>query len=364
MARYSIIAGSVAARIFDRGKSATSNLIPDWARLRHAQRSWSVLWACVLSSLAHPPQSPAGEPITVRVRISDHIDHEKIPEYLRPEVPNLLLELRKKTEQALESVQRVSILSNSRVLASHHLEISLLKTEKLYRNIYFFSRTGQQVFGRAPRGALLPSRSEKLSMPVLSQLIECQLTDRSSDRLIWSELLDTTAFIAHNPEIFLLNPYNYPGMNPPELLERYMADFTRLRHHNAAAERMLTLGDRWYVSSPGADMRKMADLIYALPRRVLPSVDRHLPVRGIVTHIETDTLLHSSKIIYINEGAVSGLRPKLKLKAFRSGIHLGDLEVVWCDSFSAALRIRKLRNQSKIGFGEILAGDLVISNKR
>ena len=354
----------MAAREFYREKRATSRSIPKWARLRQVLRTWPVLWIWALSPLTHPLQSIAGENITVHVRISDRIDYEKIPEYLRPEVPNLLLELRKKTEQALESIQRVSILSNSRALASHYLEISVLKTEKLYRNIYFFSRTGQQVFGRAPRGALLPSRSEKLSMPVLSQLIECQLSDKSSGRLIWSELLDTTAFIAHNPEIFLLNPYNYPGMNPPELLERYMADFTRLRHHNTAAERMLTLGDRWYVSSPGADMRKMVDLTFALPRRVLPSVDRHLPVRGIVTHIETDTLLHRSKIIYINEGAVSGLRPKLKLKAFRSGIHLGDLEVVWCDSFSAALRIRKLRNQSKIGFGEILAGDLVVSNKR
>ena len=316
------------------------------------------------------------ERLTITLAYSNEVDSTRVwPHMSDTQRENILL-MHALTHSELRSLGMYKITSgkvelNSRGVTDFPPDLNtdfvahfiVRSFHKIYRN--------RTIYLRDPGYAPLTQRQEEAiprqikSLPALTTSIEVRLIDGHSKKTIWSERRDTTIFLPHR-ERFVLNPDKYPGYTDPKFIKEFTAPILRQRFKNPSALRMLTVADRWYLSSPQDDISYAKTLAHSSVSKTIPRILAQLPLDGIIISTEPyDEQIKNHFVI--NLGVNHGIRKGLRLDVYRENRRLekiGQIEIVSTSPETSVAREHKIDRNARRNGLQPAVGDFVVSYKR
>lgn len=307
--------------------------------------------------------------------ITDAVLISALPAHLQARHSQLVADLRGRMRVLLSQLGRFQVFNWDATLEENRytyhgvegvdfvLQVLLHRADKIVRNqvIYAYEGVGLPPIYGAHEGGL---DYEIVSLPAISDRLEIRLVEPHKGKVFWSTQRDSTVIVPYNNRLYILNPRKYPGLNPPVMLQNYLADVMRLRQDNRAIDRLLDVADRWFVSKPAGDIEVAQALLGDLVQSFGAEIDGNLPLEGEITELlPSDRKLQ----VRIDIGARQGLVPALRLEVWRplpAAQKVGELELVQVDSTTSIAVLKNLDKQIRKR-GEGLAPlDRVISPKR
>ncbi len=317
-----------------------------------------------------------GQPETyaVGVIVEDQLLPEQLPPHLLRVHPIIIDDLTRHVRALLDATGRCKVFNlqetRARGMARNALDfvlvVTLHKSGKSYRNRVFYFREGDLF-----RAVVQPQVEQDFPYEVVSEpsavvQLGMELSD-SGDRVIWSSIIDSTAIVPYDKQVFLYNTDRYPGVTHPDLLHRYHSGLTRLRLGNPQADRMLDVSDRWFVSRTRDDLETIRSLLKSAVASSFGELDGHLPLAGKILEIEPTNERGKPKLT-LDIGFRHGAIPKMRLKVTRSRVgetkKVGEIEVTECDSLFSTAKSRKIEKWLRKRGAGFEVGDRVFSKKR
>lgn len=309
------------------------------------------------------------------VAVSDAVDHRALPPHLLERQGEIQFELGRQVRELLDGLGRFEsspweALAEGRRFSfsgpgsvDFVVHLTLHRLGKIYRNDSLMRLASYSA--DASGTGEPPGPYEIIAQPAIVGRLEIELVDPDNGKVIWSTLRDSTAIVPHDPHLFVYNPTRFPRFTHPALIRAYLADILRLQAGNYALQRSMANAERWFVSTPGADVATAGGLLSGLVASSRARIDANLPLEGRIDSLLPDEGGESR--VLLNIGARDGVSPKLRLDLWRplpSERKVGQVEVVTVDAGTAVARVRKVdRKLRQRGEGPA-TGDRAISRKR
>lgn len=335
----------------------------------------ALLWLCLLPSGAFA-QNIA--PFRVALAFSDLSDTERQWDHLRNFNDSALPIIHQAVAANCAAIDRCTFVLSAAKLdargrsvfteevdADYALHFIIRRIDKLFRNRTIY-QSGYDVDRNQVGYRSTDSQTREIvALPALSSAMEVRLIHLSRNKVIWSTLQDSTVLLA-NHNRFVYNAEKYPGFTPPEIIRDYIAPILRQRQRRPASLRMLSVADRWFLSTPADDVAETEALLQGMVDNLIPAVDAQLPLYGTIVSLAGADEKKRQRF-QLDIGSQQGLVKKLRLDVFRdqdATKKIGQVEIVTVDSSSSIARLHKLERSVRKR-GETLAiGDLVFSRKR
>ena len=317
-----------------------------------------------------------GQPETyaVGVIVEDQLLPEQLPPHLLRVHPIMIDDLTRHVRALLDATGRCKVFNlqetRARGMERNALDfvlvVTLHKSGKSYRNRVFYFGQGDLFQAVVQPQVEQDFPYEVVSEPSAVVQLGMELND-SEDRVIWSSIIDSTAIVPYDKQVFLYNTDRYPGVTHPDLLHRYHSGLTRLRMGNPQADRMLDVSDRWFVSGTRDDLETIRSLLKGAVASSFGELDGHLPLAGKILEIEPAKERGKPKLT-LDLGFAHGAVPKMRLKVTRSREgerkKVGEIEITGLDSLFSTAKSRKIEKWLRKRGGSFEVGDRVFSKKR
>ena len=335
-----------------------------------------MLTAVIAVPLLLSPSRSGGQPETyaVGVIVEDRLLPEQLPPHLLRVHPIIIDDLTRHVRALLDATGRCKVFNlqetRARGMERNALDfvlvVTLHKSGKSYRNRVFYFRDGDLFHAVVQPQVEQDFPYEVVSEPSAVVQLGMELSD-SGDRVIWSSIIDSTAIVPYDRQVFLYNTDRYPGVTHPDLLHRYHSGLTRLRMGNPQADRMLDVSDRWFVSRTRDDLETIRSLLKSAVASSYGELDGHLPLAGKILEIEPTTERGKPKLT-LDIGFGHGAIPKMRLKVTRSRLgetnKVGEIEITELDSLFSTAESRKIEKWLRKKGAGFEVGDRVFSKKR
>lgn len=309
--------------------------------------------------------------------ITDAVAVEALPAHLRANHAQLLAELRGQAKGRLSGLGRLQVAHWEATFSANRFQyqgpgdadfvvhVLLSHADKVFRNQVIYTNEGIRALPLGYGGQESGLDYEVVSLPAIGTRIEMRLVDPHRNKILWSAQRDTTATVAFDPQVFVLNTRKYPGFTPASILQENLADLMRLRQDNTNVDRLLDVADRWFVSKPSADVKMAQATLGSLLESLAAELDSNLPVEGQITQVLP--VEDGEAQVQLDLGSRHGLAPGLCLEVWRAlpnGQRVGEIEIVRADSATATARLRKLDRAVRKRGESLEVTDRVISQKR
>ncbi|MEE3234436.1 MAG: hypothetical protein VX294_09740 [Candidatus Latescibacterota bacterium] len=314
--------------------------------------------------------------LTVSLAYTSQIDSTRIWPHMQQFHRTNIQYMHARTDSELRSLGIYNVTSNivelnsqgvtnftDDVTAEYIAHFVVKSFNRLYRN--------RTIYLRDPGYAPLTQRQEEAlprqikSLPALTTAVEIRLIDTTRKKTIWSELLDSTILLPHR-ERFVLNPDKYPGYTDPKFIKKFTAPILRQRFKNPSTYRMLTVADRWYLSSPQDDISYARNLTQAIASAAVPKILAQLPLSGRIVSIQQPDAQKRRQFI-INLGGQHGMREGLRLDVYREKrklVKIGQIKIVATGPTTSLAREHKVERNARENGVILSIGDSVVSDKR
>ena len=330
-------------------------------------------WSLVL--LGGQPANAQPHIYTIGLVFTDLVDQEVLPVHLAEQHPRLMREIERAIRDIFADLGRFRAVRLQSIGDAHDpvyqggeavayiAHFILNKAYKTYHNqvINYYDNSGLFDDG----GPSEDRSYEVISLPAFVGQLEVKLVDLHRDKILWSDLRDSSAVIPYDKQLYLHNIWKYPGASHPGLTRAFSADLLRLQMANSATERALNVAERWFVSKPSSDLAVARGVLKGLADNLAPDLDANLPLEGRIAALLPER--KGKPHVQLNIGAQHGLTKRMRFDVWRprpSQQKVGQIEVIDVDSTTATARLRKLDKKLKKRGDGLQVQDRVISPKR
>lgn len=339
---------------------------------------YALLWVCLLP-IGASAQSTA--PFRVALAFSDLSDTERQWDHLQVINDSALPIIRRTVVANFAVIDRCETVLLTAKLdkrgrsvfaeevdtdTDYALHFIVRHIDKLFRNRTIYQSGYDIDRNQVGYGGAEPQSREIVALPALSSAMEVRLIHLNRNKVIWSTLQDSTVLVAHDNR-FVYNAEKYPGFTHPEIIRDHIAPILRQRQRRPSALRMLSVADRWFLSTPADDVATAEALLAGMIDNLMPEVDAQLPLYGTIASIVEGTDEKKNQRFRLDIGSQQGLVKKLRLDVFRDSKDakkIGQVEIVSVDSSSSIARLHKLERSVRKRGESLAIGDLVFSRKR